>query len=251
MLDVAELDDISGIALLALLFAVLPYLAARDQPLGPALMAAAASFAARVAAFAGLCYLFARYAEPRVTALSSGLRTASARMLLVTGSGFVIAATAEGLGLSLAVGALFAGIAFSRDPVAVRVEARFDDLYAFFVPFFFIGIGLSVEPGDLTGSLVPALILLAAAIAGKLLGGGIPALGVTSAAGALAIGTSLVPRAEIALYVARQAHEAGSDVLPARGYAALVLVALATTLIAPLALRPLLGRAFAHAGTRP
>jgi len=123
LLDVAELDDISAIALLALLFAVLPFLQAPGHALGPALIDAGARFAARIAAFAAFCYVFARYAEPRIAALAARLHPARAKMLLVAGFGFMIAALAEALGFSLAIGALFAGLVFSRDPAAVRAEA--------------------------------------------------------------------------------------------------------------------------------
>ena len=60
-------------------------------------------------------------------------------MLLVAGIGFVVAASAELLGFSLAVGAMFAGLVFSRDPEAVKMDACFSPLYELFAPFFFIG----------------------------------------------------------------------------------------------------------------
>jgi len=241
-LDVAELDDVSGVVLLTLLMASLPVLrgAARDATMGAAMMASAAALIARLALFAIFCLLFSRYAEPHLSRLAARLKPAPARMLVVAGVGFMIAALADALGFSLAVGALFAGLVFSRDPVAVKAEARFDDLYAFFTPFFFVGIGLSVEPEAVASALLPGIVLLAAAVLGKFMGGALPVLAFTGLTGAVAVGLSLVPRAEIALFVAREAQAAGDDVLPPEGYAALVFVALATSLLGPLLLRPVL-----------
>ena len=242
-LDVAELDDISGVVLLTLLFTIVPLLLTGGA-WGSAALAAGATLALKLALFAAFCVAFARFVEPQIGALARRLRQPPARMLVVAGVGFMIAAIADLLGFSLAVGALFAGLVFSRDPAAVKTEARFDDLYAFFTPFFFIGIGLAVESEGLAASVVPALVLCVAAAAGKLLGGGLPALAFTGAAGAFAIGVSLIPRAEIALYVAHEARAAGAAMLPPQGYAALVFVSLATSLAAPIVLRRLLQRPF-------
>ncbi len=241
-LDVAELDDISGVVLLTLFVASLPLLqgGAADATIASAVATSAVPLVAKVVAFGIFCLLFSRHVEPRISRVAARLKPPPARMLVVAGVGFMIAALADALGFSLAVGALFAGLVFSRDPVAVKVEARFDDLYAFFTPFFFVGIGLSVQQETIASTLLPGLALLAAAVIGKLLGGGLPALAFTGMTGALAVGLSLIPRAEIALYVAREAQAAGDDVLSPEGYATLVFVALATSLLGPLLLRPLL-----------
>jgi Kef-type K+ transport system membrane component KefB len=241
-LDVAELDDVSAVILLAVLLAALPVLLAGDGIAWSAALAAGAVVLLKLAAFGAFCVLFAVFIEPRVTALAKRLSPTPARMLTVAGVGFMIAAAAEWLGFSLAVGALFAGLVFSRDPAAVRVEARFDDLHALLVPFFFIGVGMQLEFFVLQEALVPAVVLCAVAIAGKLVGGGLPALAFTGTWGALAVGMSLVPRAEIALYVAHQARSGGDAVLTAPAYAALVAVVLVTSIVGPLLLRPVLRR---------
>jgi Kef-type K+ transport system membrane component KefB len=190
-----------------------------------------------------------RYLERPLTQAIGRLERAPQRMLTVIGTGFVIAAVAGALGFSLAIGAFFAGLVFSRDPVAIKTEGRLDDLYAFFVPFFFIGIGLQTDLGALDDGLGLGLWLLAAAIAGKLLGAGLLAMGVTSASGAALIGVSMVPRAEIAMVVADQGRAGG---LLAQGpYAALVLVSAATCVLTPWLIHAMLARWPRAAGARP
>lgn len=73
LLDVAELDDISAIALMALLFALLPILHQGQTGILLALGITGAGFIAKFALFLGLRYLFSRYLEPRLTHFTAHL----------------------------------------------------------------------------------------------------------------------------------------------------------------------------------
>jgi Kef-type K+ transport system membrane component KefB len=154
----------------------------------------------------------------------------------------LIAALADWLGFSLAVGALFAGLVFSRDPVAVRTEASFEDLYAFFTPFFFITIGMHVAPTALTEAIPLGSVLLLAAVIGKWLGAGLPVWLSLGTSSAILAGTSMVPRAEIAMIVMHHGKRLGSDVIPEPVYAGMVMTTALTCIAAPLVLAPLLRR---------
>ena len=116
-------------------------------------------------------------------------------MLEVVGVGFIIAAVAGLLGFSAAIGAFFAGLLFSRDSEAVKMDASFGALYELFTPFFFIGIGLNIEPRALNTGLIMGSVLLIAAVLGKLIGAGIPAYFATDLTGATLIGFSIILRA--------------------------------------------------------
>jgi Kef-type K+ transport system membrane component KefB len=242
LLDVAELDDVSAVALMALLFALVPVLEQGQSNLWAAVGRAGGSFVAKLALFVGACYLFSRYVEQRVCHLISRLEPAPECMLTVVGIGVVIAAIAAALGFSFAVGALFAGLVFSRDPQAVKTEKSFQDLYAFVAPFFFINIGLHVSPEHLSSGAGLGLILLLAAAAGKLLGAGSASLLTTGAAGATLIGVSMIPRAEIAMVVMHGGQRLGDWAVPDRVYAGMVFVTMATCIAAPLILQRLLQR---------
>lgn len=241
ILDVAELDDIGGVALLALLLAAMPVLARGGSPWG-ALGGTLGLLVLKLAAFAGLCYLLSRYLERRSTRGDASAGPPEQYMVTVAGAGFVIAALANGLGFSLAIGALFAGLVFSHDRTAVRAERSFRNLYAFLTPFFFINLGLHVDPASLTGAAGLTAVLLPAAIIGKLAGDGLPAWLVTGAGGAAAIAVSMIPRAEIAMIVMHYGRTAGPQAVPAELYSAMVAVSALTCLLTPLALRPLLAR---------
>lgn len=242
LVDVAELDDISGIALMALLFAVVPVLLSGDGALWPLLASNAALFVLKITFFVLLCLVFALYVERHLTRLSARLRQPPERMLVVLGIGFLIASFAGWLGFSLAIGAMFAGLVFSRDPEAVKTEKSFQDLYAFVTPFFFISIGFNIDPNALTQALQIGAVLTVAALLGKLLGDGLPSWLLIGGSGAALIGASMIPRAEIAMVIMHQGQQLGPEVVPPSVYAGMVMVSGVTCLLAPLALNPLLRR---------
>jgi Kef-type K+ transport system membrane component KefB len=129
---------------------------------------------------------------------------------------------------------------FSRDPDAVRTEASFTDISSFVTPFFFIGIGLQIDPGSLAEALLPGLVLTLAAVVGKIVGTYASARFLIGASGATLLAISMVPRAEIAMVVMDQ----GRTLLDGNGwlYSAMVMITAVTSLGAPLALGPLLKR---------
>ncbi|MFP4655912.1 MAG: cation:proton antiporter [Methanohalobium sp.] len=202
LLDVAELDDISGIILMALLFAVAPVL--KDGSISavlPVLPGVLGLFILKLIAFIGFCIFFSRYLEAHITRFFEKVQVGKGTLLVILGIGMVVAAMAEMLGFSVAIGAFFAGLIFSRDPDSVKFDGSFEPLYDLFMPFFFVGIGLQINPEVITGSLIPVIILLLVAFAGKFVGHGAIAYFVTGSSSALVLGTSMIPRAEIALIV--------------------------------------------------
>ena len=242
LVDVAELDDLSGVALMALILAAAPVLRLDD---GASMLLLAgevsALFVLKVALFGALCLLLARYGERHfVRALRSTGEPGSALVLL--GVGLIIATIGALLGFSMAIGAFFAGLIFSRDPEAVRMETAFMPLHGFFTPFFFISIGYMIDPQSLGSAFGIGGALLVVAVLGKVAGAGLPALFSTSLSGALLIGVSMVPRAEIAMVIGQQARELGDWAMPPEVYSAIALISLATCLTTPFAVRAMLKR---------
>jgi len=241
MLDVAELDDLSGVVLMGVLFTLAPAL--HQNPEASILPLAAETlgwFAVKFAAFGVGCVLFSRYMEASITGFFEQIQNWPGTIMVVLGIGMIVAAIAGLLGFSLAIGAFFAGLIFSRDPKAVKMDTSFGAIYPLFAAFFFIGIGLRVAPTALGDAWGPALVLLAVAVAGKMLGTLLPALAFTSGTGALLLGLSLVPRAEIMLIIMQRGLDLGAWAVPSALFANTVLVSAATTLLVPPLVRPLL-----------
>ncbi|MEF8940170.1 MAG: cation:proton antiporter [Salinivenus sp.] len=130
-------------------------------------------------------------------------------MITVLGIGLLVAGLAALLGFSAAIGGFFAGLLFSRDPRAVKVEASFDSLHDLFVPFFFVYVGFSLDPTSLRGHGPAVLLLLAAAVVGKGLGSFVPALRSLAPPEAAVFAVSLIPRSEITLLVIQRGLDLG------------------------------------------
>jgi Kef-type K+ transport system membrane component KefB len=240
--DVAELDDISGIVLMILLLSAAPVIAAGNGGVASALGGTLVEIAVKIVLFAAVCFAFARYLEHPLTAFFERLEPAPNPMLPIVGMALVFASIAGWLGFSLAIGALFAGLIFSRERSARKVHEAFTPLYDFFVPFFFVNIGLVVEPGYVLAGLAVGLPLLVAGTAGKIAGTLLPALPMTSVIGGLVLGISMVPRAEIALIVASEGRKLGDWAVPHELFGALVFVSLASSLVSPIVVARILAR---------
>ena len=243
LVDVAELDDLSGVLLLAILLAVIPVLLGEDGNLLSLIGTTTFTVLLKLALFITGCYLFAHYLEAGITRFSRNREgSATAVAITILGIGILIAAVSGYLGFSLAIGALFAGLAFSRDPQAVHADTRFAYFYEFFTPFFFIQIGMQIDPGTFISSIGLATLLLVAAVVGKVAGVGGAALVTLPKSDAMLLGVSMIPRAEIALVVIYQCQLLGGNMVPDEIFTAMVWVSVMTSIIAPLIVRSLLKR---------
>lgn len=243
LVDVAELDDLSGVLLLAILLAIIPVLHNGDGSILSLTITTTVMVIFKLGLFITGCYLFAHYVEADFTRFSSQIEdSTTALAITILGAGLAIAAVAGYLGFSLAIGALFAGLAFSRDPETVRTKARFRIFHDFFSPFFFIYIGMQVDPTIVLGSIGIGIILFVTATIGKIIGVAGPALLSIQKRDALLLGISMVPRAEIALIIIYQCQQLDKNIISANIFSGMVLVVLTTSVFAPLILRPLLAQ---------
>jgi Kef-type K+ transport system membrane component KefB len=142
----------------------------------------------------------------------------------------------------VAIGAFFAGLVFCERRERIADQTPFLALHDLFVPFFFFSIGLKVNPEALGGAWLLGLVLLATAVLGKLLGTGLPSAPMVGLSSAATLGVSLVPRAEITMIITQRALEAGPWALSQDAYSAMVLVVLATCVLAPPTLHHLIRR---------
>lgn len=243
LLDVVEMGDISGVILMAVLLAVAPVL--RDGTETTLLMVlpkTAGLFFLKALLFGAFCFLFSRYVEQSITSFFQKLESPPNTALVVASIGFIIAALAGLLGFSIAIGAFFAGLVFSRDPQSLKLDDSLNILYGLFVPFFFIGIGLKVNPNLLVTAFSLGIILLFVAVIGKVVGAAAPVLIIAGWTDAVLFGVSMVPRSEITMVVMQHGLQLGNWAVPPQMFAAMVVVSAGTSIIAPLVLHPLLQR---------
>ncbi|MBS3137941.1 cation:proton antiporter [Candidatus Woesearchaeota archaeon] len=158
----------------------------------------------------------------------------------------LMAALAEFLHVGALVGALFAGLTVRRILLDGKDKKPWEEhlisntihiiAFGFLVPMFFIWIGLTTDVPSIIDNIWLAIIFFAIACVGTI-GGTI--LGVMRAKGSfnegLLIGIGLNPKGDVELVLAAFALQAG--IISKGVFSALVLMAIATTLISPVLFR--------------
>ena len=244
LLDVAEMDDISAVVLMAILFALAPIWHTNHSSVNLALIGITiAGVLLKLGVFGAICGLFSAYLERPLTRFFKTLPTQSDPITIVLGLAFMIAAGAGLLGFSVALGAFFAGLVFSRDPDVVKMDVSFDSMFALFTPFFFVHVGMGIDPSALWTAGTWGAVLLGVAMVSKLIGTMLPAMAITLTFKAVTVlGISMMPRAEIALVVMQTGLGFGEWAVSSQVFSAMVMVSAGTCLIVPLILRVLLRR---------
>ena len=147
--------------------------------------------------------------------------------------------SAEALGhMATIIGAFMAGLFFARSHLAPRIREGFSAIaYGFFVPIFFISIGLEANVRLMTmDSLWLLLALLGIAIFSKLIGSGAGGLiGGLSSREAIQLGTGMIPRGEVMLIVATVGLVEG--IITNSTFSTVIVLVILTTLITPPILR--------------
>lgn len=236
LLDTAELDDISGVALMALLFSIAPELrslsAAGDSngQVFSALLGTGGLFVLKFLIFVVILLILGKYLERPLASAARRIGDKPAVLVLAVGLGVLIAGAAGLVGLSLPIGALFAGLLLSRHRRDYGVEPFYQSIHILLVPFFFIQIGYHIQPGVIGQAMGLGLVLVLVAILGKVIGTGVTARLFTGWAGVLLIGVSMVPRAEITMVVIERGRQLGEWAMPGDLYAAMVMVSAVTCL---------------------
>lgn len=151
----------------------------------------------------------------------------------------VVAWAAEYLGgVALIVGAFLVGVLLSTTDLKHSIEKSFRTItYSFFVPIFFVSIGLAANLTQLSpGDLLFATIIVLVAIISKVIGCGLGAkLGGFTNVESARMGLGMVSRGEVGLIVAAVGLAQG--LISSGTYGVMVLMVLATTIFTPLALK--------------
>jgi Kef-type K+ transport system membrane component KefB len=201
----------------------------------------------RMLLFVAASLAFGLWALPRLAQLTARLPISQSVLTLALVIVLLYGVAAEALGGMAAItGAFLAGLMFARSREKERLEPGIAALaYGFFVPIFFVNIGLSVDLRPLEASalwLILAVVL--AAILSKLLGAGLGArLGGFGWRESWQLGAGMVSRGEVGLIVASVGIGAG--LVRPNEFSAIVVMVLASTLVTPPLLRQLFN------GSRP
>jgi Kef-type K+ transport system membrane component KefB len=237
------IDDVLGLVVLAVVSGAVAAAATGTAGLSGL---AIAGILLRAILFLGITVGLGRLLSGPIVRLAA--RTGQHGILLVFGVAlcFILAFAAELVGLADIIGAFAAGLLL--DPYGQGVRAREEEatlselmhpLSALFVPIFFVLMGVHVDMRSLASPDIIRLgaVLVLCGLAGKLA----CALGVGRGGGnRWAVGIGMVPRGEVGLIFAgigvRLTLE-GKPLLTQGIFAAIVLMVLVTTLLAPIGLR--------------
>ncbi len=141
-------------------------------------------------------------------------------------------------GLAAITGAFIAGMGLGRSHLRDKIEAKMRVVtYGFLVPIFFVSIGLEANVREITGALLPFLIVLfIVAVLSKVIGAGLGArlAGLDNAA-SLRVGVGMISRGEVGLIVAGIGVR--DQIISPEVFTVVVVLVLLSTLAAPLLLR--------------
>ncbi|HEY3231689.1 MAG TPA: cation:proton antiporter [Roseiflexaceae bacterium] len=162
-----------------------------------------------------------------------------ASLALLLGLVLIYAWAAEALGSVAAItGAYLLGVVVARhtDESHIVHSGTSAVGYAFFIPIFFINIGLQARAEGLVAAPLFTGVLVILAIFTKIVGGGAGAwLGGFKARSSVQVGVGMISRGEVALVIAGAGLAGG--LLDANIFSVLIVVTLATTLVTPPLLR--------------
>ncbi len=242
VIGAAVLDDILGIVILAV---VVSLAGGGGFTLAPVLQLVAAAVL-----FVTVAVLLSRFAGPVFDQLLDQLKAPGE----VVVAGFVVLTLccfiAEAMGLEAALGAFAAGLILSGSNRSEAVQDTVKPLVALFATVFFVLIGIGMDlsvlnpfdPANREG-LVVAAFLLVVAVVGKLAAGW--SYRSQEPTNRLLVGLGMLPRGEVGLIflgLGSQAH-----LLTPPLEAAILLMVIGTTFLAPILLRLVLSGQADHA----
>jgi Kef-type K+ transport system membrane component KefB len=237
ILGAAVIDDVLGLVLLAFVTAL-----ARAAEGGAAPSASEiALLVAKCIGFLVLSTWAGLLLSPRMFHIASRLHTRGVLLALGLAFCFAFAALASAIGLAPIVGAFAAGLVLeqlhykdftTRGEQGLEVLVR--PISAFLAPIFFVTMGMRTDVATLVDKKAPLLaaLLVVVAIVGKLAAG----LGARKGMSRLAIGVGMIPRGEVGLIFAAEGQRllvGGVPVIDRPTFAAVVVMVLVTTMVAP------------------
>jgi Kef-type K+ transport system membrane component KefB len=178
------------------------------------------------------------FAMPTISRWLKDWHHHEAGLAIVLGIVLLFAWTSEAFGgMAGVTGAYLAGLLLGRTEIAHRINQGASALgYAFFIPLFFVGIGLETHASSLGAAPLLTIVLIAVAVFSKAIGCflGARAGGCTNLE-SLRVGVAMISRGEVALVMAALGLQ--SRVIDQDIFTTTVIMTLVTTLVTPLLLK--------------
>ena len=193
----------------------------------------------RIVLYLGAAIVAGIYVLPRLTTWVDRLPISQGTLAFVLVTTLLFGWAAEVIGgIAAITGAFLVGLFLSRTPLRHQLESGISSIaYGFFVPIFFVSIGLAVNLRAITGSAwIFAIIISIVAILSKILGsGGGARLSGFSWLESVQMGIGMVSRGEVGLIVAAFALTSG--LLSQENFSIAVFMVIIATLVTPPMLR--------------
>lgn len=193
----------------------------------------------RIVLYLGAAIVAGLYVLPRITTWIDRLPISQGTLAFVLVATLLFGWAAEAIGgIAAITGAFLVGLFLARTPHRQGLETGVGALaYGFFVPIFFVSIGLAVDLRAISGSAwIFAGVITLVAIASKIIGSG----GGARVSGfnwleSLQLGIGMVSRGEVGLIVASFALTSG--MLSRENFSIAVFMVIVATLVTPPMLR--------------
>jgi Kef-type K+ transport system membrane component KefB len=227
VLGAAVADDVLGLVILTVVVRIV-------SEGSVSVLSVLGIFAVALAFLVATTAVGARVAPPLFQFLHRYARSTGTVVALALAFTLAFAELADAAQLAPIVGAFVAGLSLSRSTVSDRITRELAPVGHLFIPVFFLQIGIDARVESFFDPTVLAIGggLLVVAVVGKV----VAAVGASGSPGdKRLIGLGMIPRGEVGLIFATIGLR--EAILDRDQYAALLLVVLATTLIAPPLLR--------------
>jgi Kef-type K+ transport system membrane component KefB len=154
-----------------------------------------------------------------------------------------LSAVASFIHLAAIVGAFMAGMVLAEFNIEFRLSLKFESLYDFLVPFFFVVMGTQVDLSVFgkINLIQAAIILTIFAVLGKLIGCGLGGITLGLKEAAL-VGVGMVPRGEVGMIVA--SIGLGMGAISSDLYSIVIFMVIVTTLLTPPVLAKMISKGF-------
>jgi Kef-type K+ transport system membrane component KefB len=279
ILGAAVIDDVIGIIVLSLVIAFNPVRGEAGISNFPKLYETLSTWVANGTGLSGpstgiagiviliitmVLFFFAAWASgtkyfDKILTWSERLPVSEPKLAFAIGLGLLFAWSAEYIGAVAAItGTYLAGVLIGTTPHKHEVESKLGILtYSFFVPIFFINIGLEANARTLGGGMLTYTILICVvAIVGKIIGAWIGAkLSGFTFLESLRVGVGMISRGEVGLIVASVGLSA--SIISKDIFSVMIVMVLVTTLVTPVLLRflfphhPAAGKHSGHSSDNP